>query len=168
MRLPQQYDTQIGERALVLSGGQKQRLAVARCVLARPRVLVLDEVRCLCFLVRVSERGCVYAVAECSNSQSAVAQNAKQATSALDASNQSQVLRKLLEKCETTTVVNIGHSPRQLAGCTRLITLDKQGRIVRDEKVEAELPTLLANGNGNGNGNGDGGARGPYGGEVWR
>ena len=45
MRLPQQYDTQIGERALVLSGGQKQRLSVARCILAQPRVLVLDEVR---------------------------------------------------------------------------------------------------------------------------
>lgn len=74
-----------------------------------------------------------------------------QATSALDASNQSEVLRKLLDKCHATTVVMIGHSPRQLAGCTRLITLDKQGRIVRDERVDSEVPAL-ANGNGDGHG----------------
>lgn len=91
-----------------------------------------------------------------------------QATSALDASNQSQVLHKLLEQCHASTVIMIGHSPRQLAGCTRLVTLDKQGRIVRDERVESELPTL-ANGNGNGNGKGsNGGPGGHGGGELWR
>ncbi len=43
MRLPDGYDTRVGERGLKLSGGEKQRVAIARTILKNPRILILDE-----------------------------------------------------------------------------------------------------------------------------
>ena len=47
MDLPQGYGSSVGERGAALSGGQRQRIAIARAILSRPRMLILNRTNSL-------------------------------------------------------------------------------------------------------------------------
>lgn len=69
-RLPQGYDTEVGERGLKLSGGEKQRVAIARTILKQPNILLFDEATSS--LDSDSEKAVLDAINEVSKGKSSV------------------------------------------------------------------------------------------------
>jgi ATP-binding cassette, subfamily B, bacterial len=99
-QLPLGYRTMVGERGLSLSGGQRQRIALARALLADPRVLVLDD-----------------------------------ATSAVDAARELQVVRALAEARTGKTTIIISHRPATIAAADRVVLVDA-GRVLAEGSHE--------------------------------
>ena len=102
-KLPDGYDTLVGERGLTLSGGQRQRIALARALLTRPDVMVLDD-----------------------------------ATSAIDAENEAEILSNLRGFLRGVTTIMVAHRQSTIDHADRVVIVDG-GTVVADgprEQVE--------------------------------
>lgn len=87
--LPGGYATVVGERGFALSGGQRQRLALARAVLASPRILILDD-----------------------------------ATSAVDAAKERDIIEGMERMLGTRTIIVISHRAATVALADRVVFLE--------------------------------------------
>jgi ATP-binding cassette subfamily C protein len=100
-RMEHRLDAIVGERGSLVSGGERQRLALARAILRRPRLLVLDE-----------------------------------ATSAIDAAGEREILKRLGALVPQPTIVLIAHRAESLALCERVLTF-AAGRLTRERRGAA-------------------------------
>jgi len=87
--LPEGFDTQLGERGTTLSGGQRQRIALARALIRKPRLLILDD-----------------------------------ATSAVDPSVESEILRSLKTAELPSTIVVVAYRPSSIRLADQVVYVD--------------------------------------------
>ncbi len=120
-RLPEGYDTRIGERGVTLSGGQRQRLSIARAFVRNAPILVLDE-----------------ATSALDSEVEAAIQVLDEATAALDSAAEAEVQAAIDLLEQNRTVISIAHRLSTLRRCDRIIMLTA-GRIVEQGTFEELL-----------------------------
>lgn len=104
--LPSGFDTELGERGTTLSGGQRQRLALARALVRKPRLLILDD-----------------------------------ATSAVDPSVESEILKALKTADLPSTIVVVAYRPSSIRLADEVVYVDKKrilGHGTHDELIATQ------------------------------
>ena len=109
MKLPQGYDTEVGERGARLSGGQKQRLSIARAIAKRPRVSIARAFLKDAPILLLDEP-----------------------TSAVDVETEQEIQVALREISHNRTVITIAHRRNTIADADEIYVFEN-GEIVRRE-----------------------------------
>ncbi|SIQ26185.1 ATP-binding cassette, subfamily B, multidrug efflux pump [Aeromonas sp. RU39B] len=123
-RLPQGYQTQVGEKGMTLSGGQKQRLAIARALLLDAPILLLDDA--LSAVDAHTEQSILHALAS------------EQRTLIITSHRMTAV-----EQCDEIVVLGDGHIV-ELGAHAELLTQDGwYARMVRYQRLEEDLEEVL-------------------------
>ncbi len=110
-RLPQGYETAVGERGVKLSGGQKQRIAIARAILKDARILVLDE-----------------ATSSLDSESEAVIQDALDGLFSRNSGLTSLVIAHRLSTIETADVIHVLEQGRRVESGTHAELMARGGR----------------------------------------